>query len=82
MWKGSGSAETAPSPKLHEWLVISPVEELAKATVSGACPEVGVAMMPATGVATGSLVVMVSTAVRVPLGPATARTTVKVPAVV
>ena len=39
----------APFPKVHEYAVIDPVEELEKLTASGALPVVVVAAKPATG---------------------------------
>ena len=74
--------EVAPSPKLHDWLVMFPLELLLKLTVSGAVPEVGLAEKTATGAVWGAVTMMVRAAELLPPGPAIPRIAVKVPTVV
>ena len=46
-----------PSPKFHDHVVMLPVEVSVKVTVSGAVPEVGLALKPAVGTVGGEGIV-------------------------
>jgi len=52
VFDGFCSELVVPSPKVHAYEVILPVELLVKATINGALPETGVAVNAAVGAAT------------------------------
>src|SRR5260221_4145878 len=58
VWLGLVSVLTPPSPKVHEWLVIVPIDASVKFTSSGAAPFNGLAVNAATGAPTRLVTVM------------------------
>ena len=68
-----------PSPKLHDLLVILPVEPSVKLTVNGRYPLVGIPLKLAVGGTSETVIYPVFVSVSVPPGPVTVRDTVNVP---
>jgi len=68
-----------PSPKVHDQLVILPVEPSVKLTVNGLFPLVTLPLKLATGGASVTIIYPVFVSVSEPPGPVTVRDTVNVP---
>jgi hypothetical protein len=71
-----------PSPNVHEWFVIVPVDASVKVTLSGAAPLVGLAVKSATGAAAVTVIRLDCVFVDEPSGPNTVKLTENVPAFV
>ena len=69
-----------PSPKLHKYDVMEPVDLLVNVTLKGAVPEVTLVVKLATGAAGGGFTVMVIVMPSVPPWPITVKVAVYVPA--
>jgi len=82
VWLGLLNVLVPPSPNVHEWFVIDPVEVSVKVTFSGAAPSVTLAVKLATG---GTFVTVIRSKAFVvddPPGPRTVSLTENTPDVV
>jgi hypothetical protein len=82
VWLGLLDVLVPPSPNVHEWFVIVPVDASVKVTFSGAAPLVTLAVKLATGGAFVTVMRLDCVFVDDPSGPTTVKLTENVPAFV